>query len=57
MELVGTIKKISPLQQITPTFSKREVVILTDEMYPQTIMVEFAEPRCPGGRLYRRSVR
>lgn len=45
MELVGTIKKISPLQQITPTFSKREVVILTDEMYPQTIMVEFAQSR------------
>ncbi len=45
MEIVGTIKKISPVQQITPTFSKRECVILTDEMYPQTIMVEFAQSR------------
>lgn len=45
MEIVGTIKKISPVQQISPTFSKRECVILTDEMYPQTIMVEFAQSR------------
>lgn len=45
MEIVGTIKKISPVQQITPTFSKRECVILTDEMYPQTILVEFAQSR------------
>lgn len=45
MELIGTIKKISPVQQITPTFSKRECVLLTDEMYPQTILVEFAQSR------------
>ena len=45
MELIGTIKKISPVQQITPTFSKRECVLLTDEMYPQTILVEFSQSR------------
>lgn len=45
MEITGTIKKLGPVQQITPSFMKREVVILTDEMYPQTIMVEFAQSR------------
>lgn len=45
MEITGTIKKIGPVQQITPSFLKRECVILTDEMYPQTIMVEFAQSR------------
>lgn len=45
MEIIGTIKKLGTAQQITPSFTKRECVILTDEMYPQTIMVEFAQSR------------
>lgn len=45
MEIIGTIKKINPAVQITPTFTKSEMVITTDEMYPQTIMVEFAQSR------------
>ncbi|MDD4820540.1 MAG: DUF3127 domain-containing protein [Flavobacteriales bacterium] len=45
MEVIGTIKKINPAVQITPTFTKSELVISTDEMYPQVIMVEFAQSR------------
>jgi hypothetical protein len=45
MEIIGTIKKINSAVQITPTFSKSEMVITTDEMYPQTILVEFAQSR------------
>ena len=45
MIIEGFIKRINPVEQITPTFSKCEVVILTDEMYPQTIAVQFANTR------------
>lgn len=45
MIIEGFIKRINPVEQITPTFSKREVVILTDETYPQTIAVQFANTR------------
>ena len=45
MEIIGTIKKINPAIQITPAFTKSEMVITTDETYPQTIMVEFVQSR------------
>ena len=45
MELSGTIKKLFETQQVSPTFRKREVVIETDENYPQVIMCEFTKDR------------
>lgn len=40
-EIIGTIKLINPIQQITASFSKREFVIVTSEsQYPQTILLE-----------------
>ena len=45
MELSGTIKKLFETQQVSPTFRKREVVIETDENYPQVIMCEFTQDR------------
>lgn len=45
MEVIGTIKKIGDVQQITPTFSKRELVLVTDGMYPQTLLIEYANSR------------
>lgn len=45
MELVGTIKEIFPEQQISQSFKKREMVLTTDEQYPQTIMVEFTQDK------------
>lgn len=41
MELQGTIKKISDLQTFASGFQKREMVLLTEEQYPQPINIEF----------------
>ena len=41
MELTGTLKKISELQTFTSGFQKKEVVLLTEEQYPQPIQIEF----------------
>lgn len=41
LELFGTLKVIGPDQQITASFKKREAVIVSEDQYPQTIMVEF----------------
>jgi len=41
MELQGTIKKIGETQTFASGFQKRELVILTDEQYPQPILIEF----------------
>lgn len=45
MELQGTIKKISDLQTFTSGFAKRELVILTEEQYPQPINIEFTQDK------------
>jgi single-strand DNA-binding protein len=45
MELTGTIKKISDLQTFASGFEKRELVILTEEQYPQPISIEFAKDK------------
>jgi hypothetical protein len=37
----GTIKSISDVKQITEKFSKVEMVIVTSEDYPQTLMIEW----------------
>ncbi len=41
MELVGTIKKIGEIQKFPSGFEKRELVIITEEQYPQPISIEF----------------
>ncbi len=41
MELQGTVKKIGETQTFASGFQKRELVILTDEQYPQPILIEF----------------
>lgn len=45
MEIQGRIKLINDTQQITDTFKKREVVITTEEQYPQHILVEFIQDK------------
>lgn len=42
MEITGTIKVIGDVQ-VKGEYKKREVVILTDEKYPQTVLVTFAQ--------------
>ncbi len=45
MEVTGRIKVINPEQQVSATFKKRELVVTTDEQYPQSIMVEFTQDK------------
>ena len=45
MEIQGSIKLIGDVQEISPTFKKRELVLTTDEQYPQTISVEFVQDK------------
>ena len=41
MELKGTVKKLPEIQTFASGFQKRELIILTEEQYPQPILVEF----------------
>ena len=45
MEVTGRIKVINPTQDVSASFKKREVVITTDEQYPQHIMIEFTQAK------------
>ena len=45
MELQGKIKMIGNTQVITDSFKKREIVITTNEQYPQHIMTEFVQDK------------
>lgn len=46
MEVSGKIKVINAEQQVSATFKKRELVVTTDEQYPQHIMIEFTQDKC-----------
>lgn len=46
MELIGKIKVINPEQQVSASFRKREVVVTTEEQYPQHILIEFTQDKC-----------
>lgn len=45
-EVKGKIKFIGTTQQVSDKFSKREVVVSTDEQYPQHISIEFNQDKC-----------
>ena len=46
MEVSGKVKVINPVQQVSASFKKRELVVTTDEQYPQHIMIEFTQDKC-----------
>jgi len=47
MEIQGRIKQIFPSQMIGGNgFEKRDLVIVTEEQYPQTIIIQFTQQRC-----------
>lgn len=46
MEVSGNIKVINAEQQVSATFRKRELVVTTDEQYPQHILIEFTQDKC-----------
>ncbi|MCT3662537.1 DUF3127 domain-containing protein [Elizabethkingia anophelis] len=41
MELTGTIKKKGQVQEFNSGFQKAELILLTEEQYPQPILIEF----------------
>ena len=47
MEVVGKIKMIDTTKEVgTSGFKKRDVVVTTDEQYPQHILVQFVQDKC-----------
>ena len=47
MEVIGKIKLINETQTFGSNgFRKREMVVTTDEQYPQMIMIEFVQDKC-----------
>ena len=47
MEIQGQIKKIFPSEYVGANgFEKRDLVIVTEEQYPQTIIIQFTQGRC-----------
>ncbi len=47
MEVTGRIKKIEETKEYGSNgFKKREVVITTEEQYPQHILIEFVQDKC-----------
>lgn len=45
MEVSGKVKVVGDVQQVSPTFKKRELVVTTEEQYPQSIMIEFVQDK------------
>jgi translation initiation factor IF-3 len=46
MEVTGKVKYKSGDIQVTDSFKKSELVVTTDEQYPQSIMIEFVQDKC-----------
>jgi len=47
MEIIGKIKLINETQTFGSNgFRKREIVVTTDEQYPQMILIEFIQDKC-----------
>ena len=47
MEIQGQIKKIFPSEYVGVNgFEKRDLVIVTEEQYPQMIIIQFTQQRC-----------
>lgn len=45
MDLQGTIKKVTDLQTFNSGFQKREMILMTEEQYPQPISIEFLQDK------------
>jgi len=46
INVIGKVKVVGPVLQVSPSYEKQELVITTDEQYPQTIMIEFPQGKC-----------
>ena len=52
MELTGKIKQILNTENVSNTFKKRELVLRTDEQYPQDILIQFVQEKCDALNTY-----
>jgi len=46
LEIIGTIKEIFDTVEISSSFQKRDLVVTTNEQYPQHITIEFNQKLC-----------
>lgn len=46
MEVLGFIKVIEPMQNVSASFQKRDFVVTTEEQYPQHILLQFTQDKC-----------
>lgn len=48
MEIKGIVKLVGQTQQVTDSYRKRELVIITEptSQYPQPILIEFGQDKC-----------
>lgn len=47
MEVVGKIKFIDTTKEVGSSgFKKRDIVVITDEQYPQDIIMQFVQDKC-----------
>ncbi|AGW86332.1 hypothetical protein K645_2766 [Blattabacterium sp. (Nauphoeta cinerea)] len=45
MEIIGIVKKLFDVQKFDSGFKKREIVITTEEPYPQNVLIEFIQDK------------
>ena len=45
MEVIGKVKAIGEEQQVSASFKKRELVVTTEDQYPQSILIEFVQDK------------
>jgi hypothetical protein len=46
MDIIGKIRVINPEQVVNATFKKRELVVTTEDQYPQHIIIDFTNDKC-----------
>lgn len=46
MELSGTVHHLGDEINVSASYTKRELVIKTEEQYPQLILIEFGQGKC-----------
>lgn len=45
MEVKGLVKLVGATQEVSASYKKRELVVTTEEQYPQHIAIEFAQDK------------
>lgn len=46
MQVQGKLKEVFDTQEISDKFKKRELVIETNDQYPQELLIQFTQDKC-----------